>query len=103
MSELYKALALTVAKGSTEITHYFSIQETEEGYDYTLYDALYNEIDGGIYENLNVSLNEAIEEILSEFDLEKKNRIPEDYDSIEEHAYEKWNENIAYAKSMMLC
>lgn len=44
---------------------YFQIQTTVGGYDYTFYDADYREIDGGIYENADVSEQEAIEDILS--------------------------------------
>ena len=44
---------------------YFFIQSTDRGYDYTFYDADYREIDGGIYENEDVSEQEAIEDILS--------------------------------------
>jgi antirestriction protein ArdC len=44
---------------------YFFIQSTDGGYDYTFYDADYREIDGGIYENEDVSEQEAIEDILS--------------------------------------
>ncbi len=44
---------------------YFFIESTDGGYDYTFYDADYREIDGGIYENEDVSEQEAIEDILS--------------------------------------
>lgn len=45
---------------------YFLIHETDEGYDYTFYDQEYQELDGGIYDNLDVSLKEAIEDILND-------------------------------------
>ena len=49
----------------TGLEQYFYIQTTDGGYDYTFYDADCREIDGGIYENEDVSEQEAIEDILS--------------------------------------
>ena len=49
----------------TGLEQYFFIQTTDGGYDYTFYDAGCLEIDGGIYENEDVSEQEAIEDILS--------------------------------------
>ena len=37
--------------------------QTEEGYDYTFYDQEYQELDGGVYDNLDVSLTEAAEDM----------------------------------------
>lgn len=45
---------------------YFVIQNTDEGYDYTFYDFQYKEIDGGVYDNPDLKITEAIEEILSD-------------------------------------
>ncbi len=46
---------------------YFYIQTTAEGfYDYTFYDRDYQELDGGIYENADISVQEAVEELLAE-------------------------------------
>lgn len=47
------------------LEQYFFIQTTDGGYDYTFYDADYREIDDGIYENEDVSEQEAVEDILS--------------------------------------
>lgn len=49
---------------------YFSIQTTDEGYDYTLYDPDYQVLDGGIIENTDKSLTEVITDILDEADLD---------------------------------
>lgn len=46
--------------------HFFFIQETEEGYDYTFYDQEFHELDGGIYDNFDVTLQEAAKELLLE-------------------------------------
>ena len=47
---------------------YISIQETSEGYDYTIYDMNYRELDGGVYDNHDMTIREA----LSESELELK-------------------------------
>ncbi len=56
---------LEVAYSLVGMNQYFFIQSTDGGYDYTFYDADYREIDGGIYENEDVSEQEVIEDILS--------------------------------------
>ena len=45
---------------------YFAIQTTEEGYDYSFYDEEFRLIDGGVYENDEISIEEAAEELLEE-------------------------------------
>ena len=45
---------------------YFTIQHTEGGFDYTFYGDDYRELDGGIYENPGLTIEEAIEEILED-------------------------------------
>ncbi len=43
---------------------YISIQEASEGYYYTIYDMNYRELDGGVYDDSNVTIYEALDEIL---------------------------------------
>ena len=45
---------------------YFAIQTTAEGYDYTFYDQNYQALDGGVYDNTDISIQGAIEDILSD-------------------------------------
>ncbi len=45
---------------------YFTIQNTEGGFDYTFYDAEYHELDGGVYDNPDLTITEAINEILED-------------------------------------
>ncbi|MCD8011560.1 MAG: DUF3849 domain-containing protein, partial [Lachnospiraceae bacterium] len=45
---------------------YLTIQSVSEGYDYTFYDSSFHEIDGGVYDNPDISVKEAVEEILSD-------------------------------------
>ena len=69
---------------------YFLIHEMDEGYDYTFYDQEYQELDGGIYDNLDVSLKEAIEDIL--------NDAGETIENIKETDYEKLEQEIEEAE-----
>ena len=45
---------------------YFSIQTVSDGYDYTIYGKDFREIDGGVYDNPDISIGEAMEAILSD-------------------------------------
>lgn len=69
---------------------YFLIHEMDEGYDYTFYDQEYQELDGGIYDNLDVSLKKAIEDIL--------NDAGETIENIKETDYEKLEQEIEEAE-----
>ena len=46
---------------------YVSIQTCSEGYDYSILDASYNLIDGGVYDNPDISIREALKEIIEDF------------------------------------
>lgn len=43
---------------------YFTIQTVSDGYDYTFYDNQFRELDGGVYDNPDATLAEAMEDIL---------------------------------------
>lgn len=45
---------------------YFSIQTCEEGYDYSIYDKDYKLLDGGIYDNPDISIHQALHEIITD-------------------------------------
>ena len=45
---------------------FISIQEVEDGYDYSIMSANYKEIDGGVYDNPNVSIREALNDIVED-------------------------------------
>ena len=61
---------------------YFAIQKTEEGYDYTFYALDYDEIDGGVYDNLDISMRQAMEDILEDEDMSLENAVPVDYEDL---------------------
>jgi len=76
---------------------YISIQETEGGYDYSIMGADYKEIDGGVYDNPDVSIQEALNDIVEDlkenpFDngargniRDSDELIPIDYDELMEN------------------
>lgn len=66
---------------------YFAIQTTEEGYDYSFYDEDFRLIDGGVYENDEISIEEAAEELLEEEGWTGE-RIRGDYDQLMEKVEE---------------
>ena len=67
---------------------YFAIQVATEGYDYSFYDKEYKLMDGGILENPDISMRQAIQDILEDEGLEQLERIPVDYDELQEKAEE---------------
>lgn len=67
---------------------YFAIQVATEGYDYSFYDKEYKLMDGGILENPDISMRQAIQDILEDEGLEQLERIPLDYDELQEKAEE---------------
>ncbi|GFI46998.1 hypothetical protein IMSAGC019_02318 [Lachnospiraceae bacterium] len=77
---------------------FISIQEVDGGYDYSIMGADYKEIDGGVYDNPDVSIREALDDILTDlrdnpFDHSTRGNIrdndeliPIDYDGLMEKA-----------------
>ena len=45
---------------------YISIQEVDGGYDYSIMGADYKEIDGGVYDNPDVTIREALTDIIND-------------------------------------
>lgn len=43
-----------------------SIQECDDGYDYTIYGMDYREIDGGVYDNPDITIREALKDIIDD-------------------------------------
>ena len=77
---------------------FISIQEVDGGYDYSIMGADYKEIDGGVYDNPDVSIREALDDILTDlrenpFDNDTRGNIrdndewiPIDYNGLMEKA-----------------
>ncbi len=66
--------------------HYLILQTCDEGWDYTLYDKNFKEIDGGQLDMPELSMQEARSEILKDFQLENKDLKVVDYDEVVERA-----------------
>ena len=78
---------------------YFAIQIVTEGYDYSFYDKEYKLMDGGILEDPDISMRQAIQNILEDEGLEQLERIPVDYDELQEKAEEVEAEILQEARS----
>lgn len=64
---------------------FVSIQTCMEGYDYSVFDADYRLIDGGVYDNPDISIHAALKDVLEDFGLsEQDERIPVDYEELME-------------------
>lgn len=85
---------------------YISIQEASEGYDYTIYDMDYRELDGGVYDNPDITIRQALDEIVTDLkepthrsELEGSihtddELIPIDYDGLMEKAEQAAKEHL---------
>ena len=79
---------------------YISIQEVDEGYDYSIMGPDYKEIDGGVYDNPDVTIREALTNIVDDLKAapdhnrakgsikEKDELIPIDYDELMEKVWD---------------
>ena len=65
-----------------------AVQTCEDGYDYTLLDENYNEIDGGQLDNPDLTMIEARKEILESFGLERRELRVMVYEDVMEQAFE---------------
>ena len=82
---------------------YFAIQRTEEGYDYTFYALDYDEIDGGAYDNPDVSMRQAMEDILEDEDMSLENAIPVDYEDLMAEVEEAGERQMQLAQLLKNC
>ena len=92
---------------------YISIQEASEGYNYTIYDMDYRELDGGVYDNPDITIRQALDEIVKDLkepthrsELEGSIRtddelIPIDYDGLIEKAEQAAKEHLEEKRAAM--
>lgn len=82
---------------------YFSIQTVEDGYDYSVYDKDFNLLDGGVYDNPDISIYRAMDFILKdEPALDYSTSIDIDYEGLTEKADKAWQESVAAKKHEVL-
>ena len=65
-----------------------AVQTCEDGYDYTLLDENYNEIDGGQVDNPELSMLEVRRDILEYFGLDRRELLSMCYEDVMEQAFE---------------
>ena len=65
-----------------------TVQTCEDGYDYTLFDEHYNEIDGGQVDNPDMSMIEVRQDILESFHLAHRELRAMVYEDVMEQAFE---------------
>lgn len=53
---------------------FVSIQTCTEGYDYSVFDADYKLIDGGVYDNPDISIHAALKDVLEDFGLSEQDK-----------------------------
>ena len=82
---------------------YFAIQRTEEGYDYTFYALDYDEIDGGAYDNPDVPMRQAMEDILEDEDMSLENAVPVDYEDLMAEVEEAGERQMQLAQLLKNC
>ena len=82
---------------------YFAIQRTEEGYDYTFYALDYDEIDGGAYDNPDISMRQAMEDILEDEDVSLENAVPVDYEDLMAEVEEAGERQMQLAQLLKNC
>lgn len=64
-----------------------AVQTCEDGYDYTLFDENYNDIDGGQIDNLDMTMLEIRRDILESYNLENRELRVMVYDEVMEQAF----------------
>ena len=74
--------------------HHLILQTCDDGWDYTLYDKNFKEIDGGQFDMPELSMLEVRGEILSDFDLGNQELAVVDYDEVVECAEAMEQERI---------
>jgi len=67
--------------------YFFAIQTCEDGYDYTIYYDDLSEYDGGQLDMPELSMSQAIQDILDDFGLSKLSRERCDYGQLDEAVY----------------
>lgn len=78
---------------------YFSIQTVSDGYDYTIYSKDFREIDGGVYDNPDITIGEAMEAILSDEGIQMATCKVMNYEELQEKAEAAAQEDIQKAQA----
>lgn len=63
---------------------YISIQSCTDGYDYSVFNADYRLLDGGVYDNPNISIHAALKAVMEDFEVTGGELFPVDYEELME-------------------
>lgn len=74
---------------------FISIHKVEDGYDYTIYNADYREFDGGVYDNPDISIHTALDEIIADLKLTESQITGIGYDALSEKADQVEQQDIS--------
>lgn len=86
---------------------FFSVQTVEDGYDYSIYDKDCNLLDGGVYDNPDITIYEAIDHIVEDdlvsgisalLDREKATLV--DYDDLSERADQAFRDSLLQKQTL---
>lgn len=80
---------------------YFAIQVATEGYDYSFYDKEMKLMDGGVYNDPDISIREVTDILLKEVGLDGVERIPVDYEELREKSEQVEQEILRIAREQM--
>lgn len=95
IADVVKQIDRAIGLHDTEIAYrlesagrYFAIQTVSNGYDYTFYDNQFRELDGGVYDNPDITLAEAMEDILGDEGLSVADCKVMNFEELQEKANE---------------
>ncbi len=88
-NEYFKFEQPTEIAYTTDDNRAFTIQQCDDGYDYSVYDKDFNLIDGGVYDNPDVSIYSVKYIVLNEYLLDCRELVEADFDEINELGEQK--------------
>ena len=87
---------ITANQASWQIGHreYLSIQSTETGWDYSVYDRQFSEIDGGDIDLKHITIQQCRDMLLQDLGWQDRSFVPMDYEMVEERAADVAEEKL---------
>ena len=87
---------ITANQAAWQIGHreYLSIQSTESGWDYSVYDRQFSEIDGGDIDLKHITIQQCRDMLLQDLGWQDRSFVPMDYEMVEERAADVAEEKL---------
>lgn len=82
--------------------NYLSVEATEDGWDYSIYDEKFDLVDGGVLEKPEASIQEARNEILAAHKMERRSMTPTDHGLLMDKAAQREQEANAEKRESVL-